>query len=99
MARYTRQVRALARSSLDYLARPFKGRLPDANVKLRRGDAEDVIPRYAVAEGIDLVVMGTVARGGIAGLLVGNTAERVLKRLSCAVLALKPEGFVSPVRI
>jgi nucleotide-binding universal stress UspA family protein len=43
--------------------------------------------------------MGTVARGGIAGLLVGNTAERVLKRLSCAVLALKPEGSVSPVRI
>ena len=35
----------------------------------------------------------------IAGLLVGNTAERMLKRLSCAVLALKPEGFVSPVRV
>ena len=99
MARYTRQVRALARASLDYLAHPFKGELPEANVKLRRGDPEDVIPRYVVSEGVDLVVMGTVARAGIAGLLVGNTAERMLKRLSCAVLALKPEGFVSPVRI
>jgi nucleotide-binding universal stress UspA family protein len=68
-------------------------------VKLRRGDPEDVIPRFVVSEGVDLVVMGTVARAGIAGMLVGNTAERMLKRLSCAVLALKPAGFASPVRV
>jgi nucleotide-binding universal stress UspA family protein len=43
--------------------------------------------------------MGTVARGGIAGLLIGNTAERMLRKLPCSVLAVKPEGFVCPVSL
>jgi len=46
---------------------------------------------------IDVVVMGTVARTGIAGLVMGNTAERVLRRLRGSVLAVKPPGFQSPV--
>lgn len=33
-----------------------------------------------MAHGIDLVIMGTVARSGIAGLLIGNTAERLLRK-------------------
>jgi nucleotide-binding universal stress UspA family protein len=41
--------------------------------------------------------MGTVARTGIKGLLIGNTAERVLQRLRVSVLATKPAGFTSPV--
>ncbi|MBD0319672.1 MAG: universal stress protein [Gemmatimonadetes bacterium] len=57
---------------------------------------EEVVSDYVVAEGVDLVVMGTVARRGIAGLLIGNTAERVLRRLPCSVLAVKPEEFAGP---
>jgi len=45
----------------------------------------------------DLVVMGTVSRGGIPGLLVGNTAERLFDTLDCALLAVKPADFVCPV--
>lgn len=61
-------------------------------------------PSHAVLEGVaalaaDLVVMGTVARGGIAGLLVGNTAERLLGRLDCSILAVKPVDFVCPVTL
>lgn len=41
--------------------------------------------------------MGTVARSGLAGFVMGNTAERVLQRLRGSVLAIKPPGFVSPV--
>jgi nucleotide-binding universal stress UspA family protein len=63
-----------------------------------KGHPEEVIPQFVVSEGIDLVVMGTVARTGIAGLLIGNTAERLLQRLITSVLAVKPDGFVSPVR-
>ncbi len=48
---------------------------------------------------IDLVVMGTVARTGIAGFIVGNTAEKLLPRISCSILALKPEGFRTPVTL
>jgi nucleotide-binding universal stress UspA family protein len=43
--------------------------------------------------------MGTVARTGIPGLLIGNTAEGVLNQVDCSLLALKPEGFVSPVAV
>ena len=46
----------------------------------------------------DLVVMGTVSRGGIAGLLVGNTAERLLARLDTSLLTVKPDDFVCPIR-
>lgn len=46
----------------------------------------------------DLLVMGTVSRGGIAGLLVGNTAERLLDRVQCSMLTVKPPDFISPVK-
>ena len=45
----------------------------------------------------DLVVMGTISRAGIAGFLVGNTAERLLDQLDCSLLTVKPDDFVSPV--
>ena len=48
---------------------------------------------------IELLVMGTIARTGVAGLLVGNTAERLLPRIPCSVLAVKPPGFESPVTL
>ncbi len=47
----------------------------------------------------DLVVMGTVSRGGIPGLLVGNTAERLLGTLDCSLLVAKPADFVCPVTL
>jgi nucleotide-binding universal stress UspA family protein len=43
--------------------------------------------------------MGTVARTGISGLLIGNTAERLLQQLKCSILAIKPEEFTSPVKL
>lgn len=46
---------------------------------------------------IELLVMGTIARTGIAGFFTGNTAERLLPRIPCSVLAVKPPEFVSPV--
>jgi len=45
----------------------------------------------------DIVVMGTVARTGLPGLLIGNTAEYVLGQINCSVLAIKPRGFKTPV--
>ena len=45
-----------------------------------------------------LLLMGTVSKGGIAGLLIGHTAERLLPRLDCSILTVKPADFVSPVQ-
>ena len=64
-----------------------------------KGDATDIIPKLAEEKNIDLVIMGTIARTGIPGFFMGNTAENILNQLNCSVIAIKPEGFVSPVTI
>lgn len=76
---------------------PYKERLAGAAVELVQAEPEDAIARYKESHGVDVVVMGTVARTGIAGLVMGNTAERVLQRLRGSVLAVKPPGFRSPL--
>jgi universal stress protein E len=44
-------------------------------------------------------VMGTLGRAGIGGILIGNTAETILNRIDCSVMAIKPRGFVTPVTL
>lgn len=68
-------------------------------IHMAKGWARDVIPALAKDLDIDLMVMGTVARTGIPGFIIGNTAEIILNRIDCSVLAVKPEGFVSPVTL
>jgi nucleotide-binding universal stress UspA family protein len=98
-AAYVEDVRRRTAGDLRQLAQSFGDRLSAVQTIHRRGEPEEVIPEFVVAQGIDLLVMGTVARAGIAGVLIGNTAERVLRKLPCSVLAVKPAGFVSPVRL
>ena len=64
-----------------------------------KGRPKDVVPTIARDLAVDLVVMGTVARTGIAGFFMGNTAESILTQLDCSVLTIKPPGFVSPVTL
>jgi nucleotide-binding universal stress UspA family protein len=71
----------------------------NVQVEHRRGVAADVVTERVESAGIDILVMGTIARTGVAGLLIGNTAENVLRRLPCSLVALKPAGFVSPIKI
>ncbi len=47
----------------------------------------------------DLVVMGSVARGGVQGFVLGNTAERLLDRLDTSLMVVKPEGFRTPLSL
>ncbi|CAA6809129.1 MAG: Universal stress protein family 1 [uncultured Sulfurovum sp.] len=64
---------------------------------LIKGFPNKVIPEFAKKIDADLVVMGTIGRTGIPGLIIGNTAEDILNQMDCSVLAVKPSGFVSPV--
>ncbi len=64
-----------------------------------KGEAHEIIPYLAREKKADLIVMGTVARTGIPGLIMGNTAETILNNIECSVLAVKPQGFVSPVTL
>ncbi len=51
------------------------------------------------AERADIAVMGTLSRTGLAGVLIGNTAERILQQINCSVLAVKPPGFETPIQL
>jgi nucleotide-binding universal stress UspA family protein len=65
---------------------------------LPKGPAQRTIANLAADLQADLVVMGTIARTGISGFIIGNTAESILDQLTCSVLAVKPPGFVTPVK-
>ncbi len=66
---------------------------------LRNNDAPTAIVKLVKNEKIDLLVIGTVCRTGLAGFFIGNTAEKVLSEVNCSVLTVKPEGFVTPVTL
>ncbi|MCF2906962.1 universal stress protein [Pseudoalteromonas sp. DL2-H2.2] len=63
-----------------------------------KGKASKEIPLLAQKHQIDLIVMGTVGRVGIPGLIIGNTAESILEQTQCSVLAIKPKGFQTPIK-
>ncbi len=62
------------------------------NCHLLKGQAVQELSAYVEAQRIDLVVMGTLARRGLQGWIIGNTAEQLLPEISCSILALKPEN-------
>lgn len=68
-------------------------------VHLTKGSPQQVIPEFARKQRVELIVMGTVARTGIRGLFIGNTAEAILNQIECSILAVKPAGFETPVQL
>jgi nucleotide-binding universal stress UspA family protein len=103
---YIQREQAHHRNELHRLAEKLRGWIgKDAydylspRVHLPEGPAKVVIAPLAAELQADLVVMGTVARTGISGLIIGNTAEAILNRLRCSVLAVKPPGFKTPVKV
>ena len=64
---------------------------------LRTGLPVDELPDLAGEIDAHVVVMGVVSRSGLKRLFIGHTAERVIDRLKCDVLIVKPEGFKTPV--
>jgi universal stress protein E len=88
------------RSAVSGLDRLMEYR-PDLDVRvevhLEKGEAGSVVPGVIESVRPGVVVMGTLARTGLQGVFMGNTAERVLGTISIPVLAVKPKGFSSPV--
>jgi universal stress protein E len=67
-------------------------------VHLVKGPPGEVLPELASHLDANLIVMGTVARRGLSGLIMGNTAETMMRTaVGCSILTVKPGGFVSPV--
>lgn len=68
-------------------------------IHMAKGDPASIISSVAKKTRTELVVMGTVARTGIPGFFIGNTAEKTLGALDCSVLAIKPAAFKTPVGV
>jgi len=73
--------------------------LPKKQVHLAQGLPEDVISQVAEEIDAQLVILGTVGRSGLSATLLGHTAEQVIDNLDCDLLALKPAGFISPIKL
>ncbi len=69
--------------------------IPDDRSHLVEGAAHKKLREITEREGAGIIVMGAVSRSGLDRVFVGSTAERVLDRLPCDLLIVKPEGFES----
>lgn len=95
VAKVEESIKRKHEEALKELVKPFARHV--SHVHLLHGEAGEEVPRLAIQERADVIVMGTVSRTGIPGFLMGNTAETVLDHADCSIAVLKPPGFISPV--
>jgi len=80
---------AQARAELDQLAKPEGADSLKVSVHLREGSAFDQVVRAAQELKADLIVIATHGRTGLAHVVLGSTAERVVRYAQCPVLTLR----------
>ncbi len=96
-----RKAKTEVAAAIDSFLAPYKLSHHSDSVHLLRDElgAGHAISELAKQLDIDVVVMGSLARTGIAGALMGNTAEHVIDLVQCSVVTIKPDGFISPVTL
>ncbi len=78
----------------DLSDRPDKGQLiracgvPSDQVHIKMGETDEVIVDFAHELGADMVVIGNSARTGLSAIINTNTAEKILDKLDCNLLAM-----------
>jgi nucleotide-binding universal stress UspA family protein len=91
------EARAEAQSEIDRLISEI-GPIPvPVEVHLSKGEPGLTVAATVNDVNPNTLVMGTIARTGLSGMIIGNTAEQVLGLIQTSVIAVKPEGFESPV--
>lgn len=68
--------------------------IDDQHVHIEEGPAEVLIPYLARQVDATLAVIGSVGRSGLAGAMLGNTAETILDEMDCDMLVLKPASVL-----
>ena len=76
----------------------LKAEYPQISGKRVTGNTFLEIIQVARVEDVDMIVMGTHGRTGLAHVLIGSVAERVVREAPCPVLTVKHPGheFVKP---
>jgi len=97
--RYREEARKRSEEALQALAKDLAKKGVAVDTMLRAGTKPFIeIVRAAREIPADLVVMATHGRTGLKYVLIGSTAERVVRKAPCAVLTVKPPGpeFTAP---
>jgi len=68
----------------------------NATAEVYSGPTAKAIAEYAKKNGVDLIVMATHGRGGMAHLLLGSVAERVVRTAPCPVLTIRTAAALEP---
>ena len=89
---FTEELSATLDERLAALARPFRDEGLSVDWVVAEGIPAEVIVREAAERGVDLIAMGTHGRSGLAHLLLGSTAERVVQHAECPVLTVRPDA-------
>lgn len=82
-------VTAGAREHLDDLAARLRKDGVTVDTRLALGDVVEEILATAQREGADLIVMGTQGRSGLAAMVLGSVAEKVVRQAAVPVLTLR----------
>ena len=83
------EVERQAREKFQELLSQFSGKVSH---RIQRGSAPQEIIRVAEEEKVDLIVIGTHSRRGISRLILGSTAEKVVRQAPCDVLVVRSQG-------
>ncbi len=79
------------RKALEQLLEDFP--VEASAIHLHQGVAAEALLTVSRNLPADIVIMGAISRSGLKKIFIGNTAERVLDRLPCDLLIVKPAGF------
>lgn len=92
------EIEAAMKKELDERVAVLKEELPNVTGRLTTGNPFLEIIQAAKDGGADLIVMGTHGRTGLAHVLMGSVAAKVVRKAACPVLTVKhPEHeFVMP---
>jgi universal stress protein E len=63
------------------------------------GDVRDCLPSFIQADAVDILTLGALSRSALQRILLGETALRLLEKVDCDMLIVKPPGFHCPVSL
>ncbi len=83
-----RQIRETGKKELEKLQRTVGNKIP-LEIALREGTPYLEIINAVKELGIDLIILSTHGRTGLAHIFIGSTAERVVRHAGCPVLVVR----------
>ncbi len=76
-----------------FLRRAFSELISQVDLRLEAdiGIAHEKIVEKAEKEGVDMIVMSTHGRTGLAHMLIGSVTEQVVRHATCPVFSVRPQ--------